>query len=488
MSALNRIKKDNEGNMMMPQNVAGSTYEEGASVTQAVVACALLLFIIITILWFKDTRAAQKIINWVFMISFLLFITQLVVRYIIINEPYLMNQTNLLLNAENKVPADLWGVINIDDDGVIYYQDGRIGVIISAEQATVVGRKAQFKDVHYSNISEFYKVLNQNGISWTHFNAMISAKSENRLNVLTEELNKCKNANIKKMCDMHLAHLRNIEIRTLYEREYWALIVRPSVGKDKLLEIVYQATDNLEVAAFNKTSILTKEQCYELNPELQGLSSFDANALMIEKAQKVAGSPIAKLIQVKIDTGHITDSNIKTIKESLKIYNDNSSYIETVKHISTFRIGEKFGNTIIQKLQYFIREKHRLNEGELLSNCMSIKIINNLKQDFKELDNQEINEPVKLFAQAGLSAQTIDELKVEQEEQLKQVTELNHKIYSIEEEAALKARDAKQTTLLEQKIAAQTKLAEQLAAKKAAQEEAERQQKAKVNFEEFNSD
>lgn len=489
MGALNRVKKDQQGNMMIPHNVAGSTYEEGASVVQAVAAGALLIGSIVLIIWFKDTRLAKAFINWVILILAMLFVIQLVVRYIIINERYLMKQTDLIAKAKDKVPSDLWGVINIDDDGVIYYQDGRLGLIIEAEQATVVGRDESFKRAHYSALSDFYKVLNQAGISWTHINAMINAKQENRLARVGEDLQDCPNEAIKQMCDMHLAYMRNLEIRTLYEREYWALIARPALGKDKLMEAALNAAENLEAAAFNMYSILKKEQCYHLNVELQALNSFDANALMIEKAQKVAGMPIAKIVELKIETGYITDHTADTIKKVFKPYADKSAYVGTSEHISTFTIGQKLGNIITQRLQYFVREKRPLNDGDLLSNIMNIKLANS-ENSVEETGSEEVittfdEEQTFMFAESTLTA---EEFAAEAEEEQKQVEELNHRIFTEDEQAAIAARDAKRLSVEEKRKAAAAKMKAQQEAIRQAKEEELRQQKARVDFEDFNED
>lgn len=489
MGALNRVKRDQQGNMMIPHNVAGSTYEEGASVVQAVAAGILLVGLILLIIWFRDTRLAAKFFNWVILILGYVFVAQLVIRYVIINERYLMKQTDLVAKAKDKVPSDLWGVINIDNDGVIYYQDGRLGLIIEAEQATVVGRAETFKNAHYAALSDFYKVLNQAGISWTHINAMINAKQENRLANVGEDLQDCPNPGIKLMCDQHLAYMRGLEIRTLYEREYWALIARPSMGKDRLLEAAYMAAENLESAAFNMYNILTKEQCYHLNVELQALNSFDANALMIEKAQRVAGTPIAKLTELKIETGHITEHKANTIKKIFKPYADKSAYVSTANHISTFIIGDKLGNIITQRLQYFVREKRPLNDGDLLSNIMNIKLANSDNSNQTTQDQEVVTtfdtDTTYMFGESDLTA---EEFEAEAQAENKQAEELNHRLFTEEEQAAIDARNAKRLTLEERKNAALANIQAQKDAVQAAKEAEELARKARVKFDDFSDD
>lgn len=489
MGALNRVKKDQHGNMMMPHNVAGSNYEEGASVVQAIAAGVLLVSTILLVIWYKDTRPGQSLFGWVIFILLWAFVAQLIIRYIIFNEKYLMKQTALIQKATNKAPADTWNVINIDDEGVIYYQDGRVGLIIEAEQATVVGRNEDFRHTHYSALSDFYKTLNQENINWTHINAMINAKQENRLTRIGEDLQGCKNSAIKQMCEMHLAHMRNLEIRTLYEREYWALIARPIIGREHLLEAAYAAAENLENAAFNSYNILNKEQCYQLNVELQALSSFDANALMLEKAQTVAGAPIAKLIELKVETGHITERNENIIKKSLKAFGDKSSFTKPADRISTFTIGEKLGNIVTQRLQYFIRSKRSLNDGELLSNIMNIKLVNS-SNSVQETEKESVETTIEagqafMFSEDTLTA---EEYAAELQAEANQVSKLNKQMFSEAELQAIEERNAKKLTAEEKKRQAAEKLKEQQEAAQALKKEEEQKIKARVNFDDFSED
>lgn len=513
MGALDRVKKNSRGQIMMPSNVSGGGYQEGASIKQAVSACGMLLFTLVSIISFSDKRAASHFTGWIPLILLLIFMWQFVIRYLIIDERYLIKQTSLIDKALDKVPAQLWEVINIDDDGVIYYQDGRLGVIIEAEQATVIGRDSQFRGKHYSAISDFYKILNQNNIQWTHINAMISAKAENRLNAVNKELDKCKNANIKKMCDMHLTYLRSIEVRTLYEREHWGLIVRPSFGKEKLLETVMQAISCLESAAFNRASILTREQCYNLNTELEALTAFDASTLMIERAQKLAGAPIARLVQVKVVTGTLSPNKVEAANSLGRIYQDSSAYVGTVEHITTLTIGNKLANIITSRLQVLIKNKQPLAKEEFLSNIIGISTIEKMnltrqaKQNKKkpaavdtpvepkvtEASSEEkvvqpvSSEPIILFDDTydNLTPEEAAELMRDEAER---AMEANKQVYTFEEAEKLSQKEPKKHSAKDRKKENERLIAERAAAIQAEKEAKEAEERRKVSFNDFDED
>ena len=424
MGALDRIKREkNTGKMMIPANVSGTNYIEGASTKQGVSFALLIALWVIVMMMFTDSKAAETFTGWAIVLGALLLVSQFVVRFLIIDEKYLMKQTELIENSRDKVPSDLWDVINIDDEGVIYYQDGRVSVIIEAEQATVIGRNEQFKAQHYSAISDFYKILNQNKVSWTHHNAMISARAENRLLNVGEELKKrCNSNSIKKMCEQHLNYLRTKEVKTLYEREYWALIVSPSVGRDKLLAVAQQAAARLEGAAFNHCSIITKDQCYHVNTELLALDSFNASALMIQKAQKIVNRPIAKITQLKLKTGELSDKMATFAKTKFKQLNDKTELLETISGITTVNIGNTFGNTINARLQLYKNNKRTLNEGEVWSSILGIKIVEgqsgNSQNKNKSVNSTPANNSVQLAEPAELFNTILDTVETKTETEL----------------------------------------------------------------------
>lgn len=489
MGALGRVKRDHNHNMLIPSNVAGEGYEEGASPKQAIAGGAVVLLWIVVIVAFKDKPNASEFKNWLIVIGALLLVSQFVIRYLIINEKYLMKQTALIDKMFNKVPADLWNVINIDDDGIIYYTDGRLGLIIAAEQATVIGRDSQFKEIHYSAISDFYKVLNQNNIAWTHINAMINAKTETRLLKLSEQLKQCQNSNIRKMCDQHFVYLRSLEERTLYEREYWALIARPAVGRRKLLEIANMAAENLESAAFNQFTFLGKEQCYALNTELLALDTFDANNIMIEKAQQMAGAPLATLTQVKLHTNEFTNAQLNVINNTLKMANDGSTFVGTQDGVSTFKIGKVYGKSILMRLQSSIQTSREFNDGDMLSVALQIKFIENQNNQSNKLNVKQVvdNTPmnnVQLFGIESAPINSVEDLKQDIKAQKKEADLVNKELLSEAERQQLEKERQRKMTIADR----QKKMQEEAARRKAEAEKLAQEKAAQVNFDEFKED
>ena len=118
MGALDRLKTNRQGQVLIPNNVTGGEYQEGLNIKQAITLGGMALGTFIAVVVFKDSAMAT-VSGWIGFVIILLVIYQFLIRYVVIGENYLAKQTILLKQAQDKVPADLWNIINIDDDGII---------------------------------------------------------------------------------------------------------------------------------------------------------------------------------------------------------------------------------------------------------------------------------------------------------------------------------------------------------------------------------
>ena len=481
MGTLDRIVTDRNGRMLIPANVTGMEYQDGLNVKQAVALGALGLLTFISVAAFKESALATPK-GWTALIILLLIVYQFVIRYIVIGETYLAKQTMLLKVAQDKVPADLWNVINIDDDGIIYFQDGRLGLIICAEQATIVGRSADYKSVHYSAISDFYKTLNQNQIKWMHINAMVNARTENRLSRISERLIGCQNQGIRKMCETHLAFLRGLEVRTLYEKEYWLLKVGSAYGKDMLLRATNDAGEYLQAAAFNRYEILPKEECYELCCQLLNLNSFDAQSIMIEKAQRIVSTPLGVIKQIKF-RDDLNPQKIADIEKALKLYKDGSEFVPLTDDTYQLNLGTVLINMLTTKLRFLINNKQSIGSGYIRTNCFNIKWSESTNSDSATYITDEEDDEVfdigatteeSLFGTQYLNVDTVEDLEAHQAAQEAEAEKINAQLGIEQRAAAERTAAEKKAAALRQKEE-QEELARQLAEEE-AKREAERKE------------
>lgn len=328
MGALTRVKRDIKGEqIMLPVNVEGVTDNEGISVKQGIAIGSIIFIGVVYYLWFREKPAASSWQGWMLHIAIYLFITQFIVRKFIVDEKYLMKQVMEMEKMTNCSPTVTWNIAAIDSsNGVMQFNDGRVAIAVGLEQATIVGREEQFKDVHYSAISDFIRVLNQQNIMWIHIDLMANAKYDKRLTVLNDTVNKCKNDGIKNSTRMHLGYLRSMEIRTLYETEYYILVASPLQGANKLLAAVDEALGCLEDAAFNKFTVLDKDMIYKLAAELSGVNYFDAGETMRQMARN--STAIKHVLNIKSIAVHSKLKN-SLIDEQRRQSIDDTELIES---------------------------------------------------------------------------------------------------------------------------------------------------------------
>ena len=475
MGALDRLKTNRQGQVLIPNNVTGGEYQEGLNIKQAITLGGMALGTFIAVVVFKDSAMAT-VSGWIGFVIILLVIYQFLIRYVVIGENYLAKQTILLKQAQDKVPADLWNIINIDDDGIIYYQDGRLGLIICAEQATIVGRSASYKSIHYSALSDFYKTLNNNGVYWMHINAMVNARTENRLSMIHERLRQANNKAIRKACESHLAYLRGLEVRTLYEKEYWRLTVGSSYGKDRLLNVTQQAAEHLQTAAFNRYDILPREECYELCCQLLNLNSFDAQSIMIEKAQRIISTPLGVIKQVRFNT-ELNEERVATIQKTLGLFKDKSEFKQLTDSTFVVYLGTTLANMLTQRLRILIQDKRQIETGYVRSNCFNIKWQDGVSTDIPISATQEEDEvfdlggptEATLFGAQFTNVETTEDLEQQIAAQSAETDQLNLQIFS-EAELARKTQQAEKTQSLK------TAREERLAKQKQEQEEQEKRE------------
>lgn len=287
MSALDRVERNNAEEIMLPVNVEGLTDNEGLSTKQAIVLFGLLGLLVIDILLFKDSKAGSSVVFWILNITVYLLIAQLLVRKFVFDEDYKIAQVAQMDQYIRCAPALMWDVMAVDSEtNVFQYSDGRVGVILGLEQATIVGREASYKNLHYDALSDFLRELNKSGVKWMHIDLMMNAKNDKRLSVLAETVNSCDIPAIKEKTTLHLGYMRSLEVRTLYEMEFYLVVANATMGAPKLLNIIDEALSCLDDAAYNSVVTLDRVAIEQLMAEMSVVDSFDADETMRQLAKK----------------------------------------------------------------------------------------------------------------------------------------------------------------------------------------------------------
>lgn len=275
---------DSHGNMFIPMNVEGGTWNEHFFTTTKLITLAAIVGILVFILaaLSSETAPLGKYIFWLGIWGVASFYAT---RYIIFEEKFYYKMYKELQQYEVSSPAVFWNIASIkdtDEGAILTYADGKIGVIVKIERDTITGKPAGFKETHYDAISDFYKEVNLDGYSLIQMNIMEQAGKDDRLNDLSKLVYNSDNPNICKLMEMEVGHIKNISHRSLYESDYFLFYTTDITRLDSILEDVNEKIFILLDGAFASFSILTSKNVVDLVKEVYGVNYFNSTQASLQ--------------------------------------------------------------------------------------------------------------------------------------------------------------------------------------------------------------
>lgn len=323
---------DNHGNMFIPMNVEGGTWNEHFFTTTKLITLAAIIGILIFILaaLSSETSPLGKYIFWLGIWGVASFYA---IRYIIFEEKFYYKMYKELQQYEVSSPAVFWNIASIkdtDEGAILTYADGKIGVIVKIERDTITGKPAGFKETHYDAISDFYKEVNLDGYSLIQMNIMEQAGKDDRLNDLSKLVYSSDNPNICKLMEMEVGHIKNISHRSLYESDYFLFYTTDITRLDSILEDVNEKIFILLDGAFASFSILTSKNVVDLVKEIYGVNYFNSTqaSLQIFSSNNIAyTSPftIKGILWENEEDQELTNADQLKLKDFFLKYNNSDS-------------------------------------------------------------------------------------------------------------------------------------------------------------------
>lgn len=323
MANSSRLNKNRNGQMFLPMNVEGGTWEEGFFNSTKV--CVLIASAFINggiALW-----ASTLYIGWVALLLIyllLVFVDQLVLRYIIFEEKYYSRMYQKMKMFEISTPSVFWAISSIketEDGAVMVYSDAKIGVIVKVERDTITGKNEEFLETHYDAISDFYKEANIKQLKFVQMNIMEQAGKDPRLPKLDELVLKAPNKNIAKIVEAQIGHIKKITRATLFESDYWLFYSDDMNRSEALISDSIDCVYKLLDGAFVGFSILSGKELIELMKEEYGVKYFDYteatvnmfrnSGLHIPKAFKIAGVRYESNEEAEI--GNVENNRLNTL-------------------------------------------------------------------------------------------------------------------------------------------------------------------------------
>ena len=258
MASSKRLYRDGIGNMFIPMDVDGGSWNEHFINTTKLITIAIILFTgVIIIFWLNSIHAS--ISGYLIILGLYLFIVQFIVRYIVLEERYYYKVYNRLKDSEISNPSVFWNIISIKEElggSLLVYGDGKVGAILKLDRDTIIGKDENFIEIHYDSLSDFYKELSDKGYSFVQMNLMEKAGKNPRIDSLNDFIGKSDNENINKLMEMQVGYIKSISRKTLYESDYILIYTKDLNRTDYLINDIIDIVCKLMNGAYISFSIL----------------------------------------------------------------------------------------------------------------------------------------------------------------------------------------------------------------------------------------
>lgn len=269
---------DRNGNMFIPMNVEGGVWNEHFITTPKLICIVLILLSIFVIITYLNSASAN-FASYVFYIFLWAFTSIQVLRFIVFEEKFYYKMYQELKDHEISSPALFWDIASIKDteDGAIMtYSDARIGIMIKVERDTITGKNAEFKEMHYDAISDFYREVATNRYSFIQMNIMEQAGKDPRLNELSKVVYKSDNDNICKLMEMQVGHIKNITRSSLYESDYFLFYTHDLSKVDSIIQDITECIFKLLDGAYIGYKVLSSKDIVDFVKEEYGVNYFNS--------------------------------------------------------------------------------------------------------------------------------------------------------------------------------------------------------------------
>ena len=324
---------DRYNKMFIPMNVEGGTWNESFITTPKLAAIgAIFASLIIMIIYLGSAGASAR--AYIVCIAIWLLISITVTRFIIFEEKFYYRMYEEIKVKEITTPSIFWDVASVkdtDEGAIITYSDAKIAVIVKLDRDTITGKEVDFKETHFDALSDFYKSLAQENLSFISMNIMESAGNDPRLDELSKLVYKSDNPNICRLMEMEVGYIKNITRMSLYETEYLLIYTTDLSKLDNYISIVCDCLFKLLDGAYVGYKVLSSKEVGAFVKEEYKVNYFNYTEASLNMYKNNAGASIEpfKITGILWEDGEEQELNNN---EVLKLRNLTSKVIkETIK-------------------------------------------------------------------------------------------------------------------------------------------------------------
>ena len=383
MASSDRLVKNRSGQIFIPMNVDGGVIEENFMSSGKVALLIVLLFsTFIAWVWVNgwNTGWVMKVLGHIF----ILYIDQLVVRKLILEENYLYKMHKKTRAHRITTPAVFWDIVNIKDteDGAVFiYSDMKIGVILKVERDTITGKSEDFREKHYDALSDFYKELNFRKYKFIQMDIMEQAGKDPRLHKLDNLVLKEKNKNLSSLLEAQVSYIKKVTRSTLSENNYFLIYTDNVNRSDQIIQDVIDSVMILMDGGFLGFKLLSLSEVVDLVHEIYGVRYFDyaeASLNVFKNSKAVVDNPFV-IREIKLTDGTF-----------IKVGQQENNRIKALSHyIKTNDIDYATFNTL-EALKGKIRYLRPAGSKDYVTSAEEVKafeIVDKTEEVVVDLDN-----------------------------------------------------------------------------------------------------
>ena len=393
--------------MFIPMNVEGGGYDERFfNTTKILTVVGMAVGWVVVVTWLNSLQNATFIFK-LGTIAVMLFISSLLVRFVVFEESYFYKMYKKTLTYSDPTSDVFWNISSIKDTAngsILLFSDLKIGVLVKLKRGSIIGKNQDFMEQHYDAVSDFLSEIVGRGYMFVHLNMMERADNDDRLDKLASKVASTSNQNMKKLLELQVGHLRNTTRNSLYESDYYLIYTDRAERFDNITRDVEDCLEYVLNGSYNGYYELDKRETIEVHKELIGVSYFDYNSATVNTFREfqIDDTPAVTIKRINLASGSVVD-----ISKS-----DDALLRKIAKEID---YGNSTDINVMKMLAQSKNNDYRLRSGIDLDKVSQTKIDTNIVKDAlrnKKRPRKGVNKATNLAsngADDSLSENTIED-------------------------------------------------------------------------------
>lgn len=298
--------------MFIPMNVEGGGYDERFfNTTKILTVVGMAVGWVVVVTWLNSLQNATFIFK-LGTIAVMLFISSLLVRFVVFEESYFYKMYKKTLTYSDPTSDVFWNISSIKDTAngsILLFSDLKIGVLVKLKRGSIIGKNQDFMEQHYDAVSDFLSEIVGRGYMFVHLNMMERADNDDRLDKLASKVASTSNQNMKKLLELQVGHLRNTTRNSLYESDYYLIYTDRAERFDNITRDVEDCLEYVLNGSYNGYYELDKRETIEVHKELIGVSYFDYNSATVNTFREfqIDDTPAVTIKRINLASGSIVD-------------------------------------------------------------------------------------------------------------------------------------------------------------------------------------